>query len=95
MKPAHIPPPVPTTMDHAERLAALRVGATVLRDLRPRQSMVHVEIIHGSKTRTAYAALVWPGVVRVGCPDSGVLYAQSVPGQPFELDTAATSRGGA
>lgn len=89
-------PPIRKVMDHAEIVAALRVGATVLQDHYPRQLQVNVLIAQGPNVLEAYAVLAWPCVVRVALRHTGELVAQSLPGQPFELDaTAMTARGGA
>jgi hypothetical protein len=74
--------------DPHERHAALNIGAAVLAARWPQvQASCTVQIqpnlVH------AHAAMVWPGVVRVTAHATGALIAQSLPGQPNTLDSAA------
>ena len=67
-----------------ERLAALRIGAMVLKNQWPKlQAYCMVNI--GPNQLDAHAAMHWPGVVRVVLRYSGELVAESLPGQPFTL----------
>lgn len=71
--------------DRDERVQALQIGASVLHDRWP-QLQAAVLIWIGPNQHHAYAALKWPGVIRVTLRYTGRLVAQSLPGKPFELD---------
>ena len=71
-----------------ERVQALHIGASVLRSRWP-NVQVDCEITLGPNVRTVSVAFEWPGVVRVTTRNTGQLIAQSLPGQPFELDPRA------
>lgn len=68
-----------------ERFQALHIGASVLRSRWP-NVQADCSIAVGPNLRIAHLALEWPGVVRVTMHHTGQLIAQSLPGQPFELD---------
>ena len=68
-----------------ERVEALHIGASVLRSRWP-NVQADCSISVGPNLHTAHLALEWPGVVRVTLRHTGQLIAQSLPGQPFELD---------
>ena len=73
----------------ADRVYALRVGASVLESRWPTvQATCTVWI--GPNQLEAHAVVLWPGVVRVTSRYSGELIAQSKPGKPFELDGVAS-----
>jgi len=77
-----------STFNNAERQAALHVGATMLRERFPTSLKCHASfsLLSVKLTYTVFAAFGWPGVVRVTMRDTGQFIAQSLPGQPFELD---------
>ena len=68
-----------------ERCQALHIGASVLRARWPKLQ-ADCSISVGPNMLTAHVALLWLGVVRVTMHHTGQLIAQSLPGQPFELD---------
>lgn len=71
----------------SERWAALQIGASVLRSRWP---SVHADciVVIGPNSLNAHVSMEWPGVIRVTLHHTGELVAQSMPGQPFEIDTS-------
>ena len=79
-----------THFSATERDAALRVGATMLRDRFPTVNC-HAIVFCGPNVFDAYVSFNWPGVVRVTMRYTGALIAQSLPGRPFEIDPSASA----
>jgi hypothetical protein len=72
----------------AERHAAMQIAARALQDqVRPVE--VWLTVSQGPNRVQVVAIWRWPGIVRVVCRFTGELIAQSLPGQPGELDTTA------
>lgn len=71
----------------SERRAALRIGASVLRSWWPIVQADCIVVI-GPNSLNAHVSMEWPGVIRVTLRHTGELVAQSMPGQPFEIDTS-------
>ena len=73
------------TADVSARRAALLAGAELLTDTYPRQSKVNLTICPGLDAVSAYAVLLWPGVVRVSLSRGGGVIAQSKRGEPYTM----------
>lgn len=70
----------------AQRLAALRIGAMMLRERYPTSNKCYAAVPDLYWSPDIYAVFIWPGAVRVTQRYTGKLIAQSLPGQPFDLD---------
>lgn len=77
------------TISHSDRVKALQIGAAVLQSRWPNVQAQCLVRIDGN-VRDAHAALDWPGIVRVTDRWTGKVFAQSIPGYPFDLDGEVT-----
>jgi hypothetical protein len=83
-------PPASAGPSLAEKQAALSSAASLLVD-RVSPVALQLTVEQGPCKLYARACWLWPGVVRVMLRHSGELIAQSLPGEPAQLDSEATA----